>query len=206
MGEPPAIFRWLTPGPVFLGLLASAYLLLFLVRHGVNRRWGPDVWNHRTRTAEGWLLTFLLFGAILLSTLQIILRNLFDIGLLWIDPLLRYSVLWVGLLGAFVATRSLRHITIDIVGRMLPDHVRPGVRILTSTVSLVACALLANASWAYLEGEVVFGSEPFLGVPSWLASSVLVFGFAGMGWRFLGWMLWPRAGGPGREPKEEKPA
>jgi TRAP-type C4-dicarboxylate transport system permease small subunit len=200
MGESPLIFRLITPGPVFLMVLARFYLLLYFFRRLAHRQCGPERWESGVRRAEGIVLSTFLFTTIFLATLQIVLRNFFHTGLIWIDPLLRYIVLWIGLLGAFVATRKLRHITIDVLGRLLPGSYQVVGRVVTSSVAFVTSALLANASWMYLEGETLFGTEPFLGIPSWAASSILVAGFAGMGWRFLGWVLWPHSGGPGREP------
>ncbi|MBU1700398.1 MAG: TRAP transporter small permease [Candidatus Eisenbacteria bacterium] len=200
MGESPLIFRLMTPGPVFLTVLAGFYFLLYIFRRLSHHRFGAERWDKGVRSAEGAILSLFLFTTIFLAALQIVLRNFFHTGLIWIDPLLRYIVLWIGLLGAFVATRKLRHITIDVLGRLLPSSYQAAGRILTSAVAFVASVLLANASWMYLEGEVLFGTKPFLGVPSWAASSILVAGFVGIGWRFLGWVLWPHSGGPGRPP------
>lgn len=203
MGEPPLIFRLLSPGPVFLGALGFIYLLLIIHRVTFGRRVDPEKNERRIQMAEAAVLSVILLAMIFFAVLQIVLRNFFHTGLIWIDPFLRYLVLWIGLLGAYAATRRLRHITIDVLGRVLPSGVQPGVRAVTSAVALVACALLTNASWAYMRNEVIFGSRPFLGIPSWIMVSILVFGFAGMGWRFLEWVLWPRSGGPGRPPLQE---
>jgi TRAP-type C4-dicarboxylate transport system permease small subunit len=198
MPESSTIFHLLPPGPPFLAALAGLYALGLLGRAFFLRRWGPERWDRLVAFLEGSLLSGFLLLMIVLAAFQIFLRNVFHSGYVWVDPLLRYLVLWVGMTGAFVATRGLRHINIDVLGRALPEPARPWARALTSLVSLATCALLANASWAYLEGETLFGSRPFLGIPSWAAASILVAAFAGMGWRFLGWTLWPRAGGPGR--------
>jgi TRAP-type C4-dicarboxylate transport system permease small subunit len=180
------------------------YLLQVVLRLTWGRRQDPEKRERRIALAESTVLSVILFSMIFFAALQIVLRNFFHTGLVWIDPLLRYLVLWIGLLGAFAATRTLRHITIDVLGRMFPEGIKPAVRALTSAVAVVTCALLANASWGYLRGEVILGARVFLGIPSWVAVSILVFGFAGMGWRFLEWVLWPRTGGPGRPPKEDE--
>ena len=49
--------------------------------------------------AEDGILATLVLGMILLGALQILLRNVFDVALVWADPLLRSAVLWIGLLG-----------------------------------------------------------------------------------------------------------
>ena len=54
---------------------------------------------------EDSLMVILLSATILLAASQIVLRNLFDSGLIWADPTLRIMVLWLSLLGAIAATR-----------------------------------------------------------------------------------------------------
>ena len=59
---------------------------------------------------EDSLLVVILSSMIALAIFQIISRNLFSEGVVWIDPLLRTLVLWIGLSGAIVATRQDNHI------------------------------------------------------------------------------------------------
>ena len=113
-----------------------------------------------------WLLALLLTTTISLACLQIALRIFFNSGLLWIDPLLRYLVLWVGLLGAVVATSRGKHICLDLVGKRL-SHVRPYLEIMTDLFSLLASAGLGWAGWLFISGEMKFGTTMLLGVPSW---------------------------------------
>lgn len=64
-------------------------------------------WVHR---AEDSLLVLLLLAMILLAGFDILARSLFGGGVSWIPPLLRVLVLWLGLLGALLATRTREHI------------------------------------------------------------------------------------------------
>ena len=59
---------------------------------------------------EEALLSILLTAMIVLACYQIGLRWFTSGGLPWIDPLLRYLVLWSGLLGAVLATAKDNHI------------------------------------------------------------------------------------------------
>ena len=72
-------------------------------------------WIDRLHRAEDGLLALLLSVMIVLAGTQILMRNLFDSGFVWIDPLLRVGVLWLGLIGATVATRNNKHIRIDLL-------------------------------------------------------------------------------------------
>ncbi|RMH22762.1 MAG: TRAP transporter small permease subunit, partial [Gammaproteobacteria bacterium] len=64
---------------------------------------------------EDALIALLLLGMLGLAITQIIMRELLHSGLPWIDPLLRIAVLWLGLLGALLATRLDRHIEINLI-------------------------------------------------------------------------------------------
>jgi TRAP-type C4-dicarboxylate transport system permease small subunit len=52
-----------------------------------------------TAKLEDGMLTFLLVSMIFLSFTQILLRNIFGTGLIWIDPLVRQMLLWITLAG-----------------------------------------------------------------------------------------------------------
>ncbi|TNF86538.1 MAG: TRAP transporter small permease subunit, partial [Gammaproteobacteria bacterium] len=76
-----------------------------------------QTWVKSLHRAEDALLVILLTAMIVLACTQILLRNFFDSGIVWIDPLLRVMVLWIGLVGATVATRHNKHIRIDLLSR-----------------------------------------------------------------------------------------
>ena len=76
---------------------------------------------------------------------QVVMRNIYGIGYVWADILVRTLVLWVGLLGATVATHEGRHLTIEVLTKFLPPQmtriVRVVVRCFTFTVCLFPRAL-----------------------------------------------------------------
>ena len=112
------------PAAVLAALLVAAGLLV-LLRRGVlrSRPAGKRLFRLAGRFEMG-VLALLLLAMVVLSTLQIVLRNLFGIGLLWVDPLLRYATLWIGFLGAAVAAAEGRHIQIDVLTHILPAGVK----------------------------------------------------------------------------------
>ena len=80
--------------------------------------------NSSLEKLEDFLLPALFILTLLLSVLQIILRNVFSSGLVWADPLLKIMVLWLGMFGALYATRKRRHIKIDILKHYLKPNLR----------------------------------------------------------------------------------
>jgi TRAP-type C4-dicarboxylate transport system permease small subunit len=134
---------------------------------------------------EEMLLALLLGAMIALAGLQIGLRSLLGTGIPWADPLLRVLVLWVGLLGAVAASREGRHITIDVLSRMLPARARAAAGVATSLFTAAVAAILAWHGARFVASEHEFGSVAFAGIPAWSLESVIPFAFAAIALRYL---------------------
>ncbi len=134
---------------------------------------------------EDGLLVALLSAMIALAGSQIVLRNLWDAGLFWADPLLRVSVLWVGLLGAMAATRDDNHITVDILSRVLTGRARSAGRAITDLFTSVVCGLLAYHGGRMVRMDYEAGLAAFGAVPAWACELIIPIGFGVIAVRFL---------------------
>lgn len=147
-------------------------------------------WLSRFRRCTAWLedalLVVMLAAMILLGAAQILLRNVFDIGLVWGDPLLRALVLWVGLLGAVVASRTGNHITIDLLSRYLTPRWQAAARVVTDLFTVLVCAVVSYYSLSLVQMDREEGVMAFAGVPAWWVEAVIPAGFAIMALRYLG--------------------
>lgn len=181
----------LEPGGLFLLVLAGLIAVAIAVRALVTRLLGGDRYDRWTGILEGTIFCLFLGVMLAISGLQVIMRNFFRTGVLWFDPLVRTLVLWVAFLGALTATSHARHLHIDVLRRSLPEKIRRPVSRALSTLAAVCCALLANGSYAYLREEYHHAMSPFLGVPSWAAQSILLWGFGLLAYRFLVQAIWP---------------
>lgn len=128
-------------------------------------------------TFEDSLLVFLLSSMIILAVYQIISRNVFSAGIVWIDPLLRTLVLWVGLAGAVVATRSDNHIRIDIFAKYFPLRIQQYMLRLVYLFTLSICLLIGWHAARFVYSEYEYGSIAFAGVPAWVAGSIIPVSF-----------------------------
>lgn len=135
--------------------------------------------------AEEILLTIILTLMILLSFSQVILRNVFHSGILWADIFLRQMVLWVGFLGASLATREGRHISIDFIPHVFSPLWLRRARIFVHSSASFISALLAWASMKFLWFEMESDSILFLDIPVWVFQTILPFSFSLIAIRFL---------------------
>jgi TRAP-type C4-dicarboxylate transport system permease small subunit len=141
-------------------------------------------WLAGLEKIEDWLLAILVLILVALAGAQIILRNFFDTGLSWADPLLRALVLWTGMLGALAAVRDDKHIALDVLQRFLTPRMQQASRILTFGFAAVVCAAMAWFSVDLVKIDLTSGSNAFAGVPSWFVESILPAGFGLMALRF----------------------
>lgn len=134
---------------------------------------------------EDAILVLLLSAMIVLAGAQIVLRNLFDGAILWADPLLRVAVLWVGMVGAMVATRNDRQITIDALSRFLPVHWKSRLRVVTDLFTSVVSAVVAWSAFRLMMEDRAAGGVSIGFVPVWLCESILPVAFAAISVRYL---------------------
>jgi TRAP-type C4-dicarboxylate transport system permease small subunit len=134
---------------------------------------------------EELMTAVLLGGMILLAGSQILLRNLFDSGLIWADPTLRIMVLWLALLGAIVATRENRHIRIDLLSHYLPKPAQAVVSVINNLFSAFVCGVIAWHSARFVFIEWQEGSKLFGSLPSWVGEIIIPIGFGIMCMRFM---------------------
>ncbi len=130
-------------------------------------------WDRWLTRVEDLALSALLGTMVVLSGLQILLRNLFDSGLTWIDPLLRVLVLWLGLVGATVAARRGKHIRIDLVNRYLGGLGQRLAEAAGNAFTAAVCALIAWHGTRMVLGEREYATSGVLDVPVWVLQLVI---------------------------------
>jgi len=134
---------------------------------------------------ENLALIALLALMIGLAGAQILLRNVFDAGMVSVDQVLRLLVLWVALLGAVTASRDEKHINLDVVSRWLPTRARAVSHTLTSLFTLLVCVALAWHAARFVLDERTSGAVAFGTFPVWVAELILPVAFALIALRYL---------------------
>ncbi len=167
--------------------LAGFLLLLALAagRAALERRGRGVAFFDAAGRAEVLFVALLLLTLVALGATQIFLRNFFNSGLLWADPLMRHIVLWLGACGAALASARVRHISVDALTRVLPARLRPGRRVIVYTATAIAAYLLAISTVRLVIDEREFGEIAFLGVHTWVAQLILPAAFVLIAYRTL---------------------
>ena len=141
--------------------------------------------NSIIHLVEDSLLISLLVTMIVLASGQILMRNFLDMGIIWIDPLLRVLVLWTGMIGATVASRDNKHIRIDLLTRFFPRRTHMAIQFFVGLFTAFVCGVIAwfGARWVLMDFRD--GLTGFSGLPSWVLEVIIPLAFGLIAIRYL---------------------
>lgn len=134
---------------------------------------------------ENALVVVLLASMLVMVAAQVVLRNFFDAGIDWAEPFQQYALLWLGFLGAAIASREGKHIAIDAFVMILPERMRIWVGFLPALLTATVCALAAWCSWLLLAYEMESGDVAFGAIPLWVVVTIMPLSFVVMALRAL---------------------
>lgn len=134
-------------------------------------------------SAENWAIAMLAVTLILGAALQVGLR-MFDLGVIWLDPVLRALVMWIAMFGALAATRHDKHINLDALTRRWSGMPLRVARITTFLFAAGICVVLAKASLGLVELDRESETMLTEQIPVWWTETVLPTGFLLMALRF----------------------
>jgi TRAP-type C4-dicarboxylate transport system permease small subunit len=140
-------------------------------------RWG--------RALENFALVSLLSTMIVVAVAQIVLREVFNTGLVWASELLKLIVLWLTMFAAIAACRDDRHIRIDAISHLLPPSAIRVTRVVVDLFAAVVCAAVSYHAFRNLQLEIEFEETVLLDFPAWIAHAIVPIGFIVMGYRFV---------------------
>jgi len=146
-----------------------------------------DIWNQldeKLGRAEQILVAFFLSVMILIAFLQIVLRNFFSTGISWGDSLVRYLVVWVGFIGAALAAKEGKHISIEVASRWITGPGRHYFQVLSNLVSAAVCGCLTYAAVKFIIFEAQMETTAFFNLPAWIPEIIIPVTFGIMTLRF----------------------
>jgi len=105
---------------------------------------------------EGWAAALSLLLMLVLSLLQIFIRNFFDFGFPEFETINRHLLVICGMMGAVVATSHLKHIKIDALTVFFSEKINSCLRCPIALFSALICAAMCYYSIIFCLDEWEF--------------------------------------------------
>lgn len=112
-----------------------------------------------------------------LIILQVLGRNLFDLGMPWADELSRFSGVALVFLCIPILAERGQHVAVDMIPNMLPDRLRLFTVIMVEAMVLLFAVMSLWGLYAFL-GRAWKFATPTLGIPNWVFYAPAVIGMA----------------------------
>ena len=130
---------------------------------------------------ETGLLCLIIAMMLGLAVLKMVMRYVFSASLLWSDIMLQHLTLWLCLLGAALATCERRHISIDVLSRILSKRITRWSNFIIDCLALIVVGILAHYGFVFLHDERLSDAVLIGSVPLWWAKSIIPYGFVLIG-------------------------
>ncbi len=134
---------------------------------------------------EDWLTATALLALGILPVLELALRTFFDTGIPGSSGYVQHLTLWVGFLGAMIASREHSHLTLSGGAAFLPRYLQRTGTVFAATVSTAVASGLFWASLQFVRAEVASPSHIAGFLPIWAVELILPLGFAVVALRFI---------------------
>lgn len=134
---------------------------------------------------EKTLLSISLIIMLVLASLQVILRNVFNSGLDSAGIIVQHLVLYLLFFGASLSTRARRHLQMDVSSKIVPKRFRPVISLIIDSFSCAVTLLLLKAAFRFVVDEKLSGSVLFANVETWMVIAIMPTGFLLMSFRFF---------------------
>lgn len=92
----------------------------------------------------------LLILALILLTLNVVLRYFFGYSIIWAEEAVRYAFVWIVMLSAAMLTRDAAHISMEALYNLMPAAWQKAMRMFAGVLTMGVALLLIKASWTLL--------------------------------------------------------
>lgn len=156
------------------------------------------VFNTLVRGVEWMLVAMLAMMAILVFG-NVVLRYIFNSGIVFSEEVSRFLFMWINLIGALVVLKDHGHLGVTSLVEKFGELGQRICRFIADALTCVCCLLLIHGTWK----QVIIGMDdnaPVTGIPMGYVQLSLLFAGIGMA-GVLGYSLWRQL--TGRMPREE---
>jgi C4-dicarboxylate transporter DctQ subunit len=140
--------------------------------------------------AEKIFLTIALTVMALTVFFDFVLRETMDAGIRWAKELSAFLMIWVGFVGASVATREKRHLVVGATEKLVSARVRKALAVVTQVIAIAFCIFLAKLGFEYVGQTREFAEHSdVLSLPLWIVQIIIPLSLLVMAARFLGHLI-----------------
>lgn len=124
--------------------------------------------------AEDAIIIIFVVGAFGVGFMQVFLRYVLNTGYPWSEGILITLVVWAAMIGGSRAVRDRLHVRVEVFADALPARPRKVVNLLSHTISLAYCGLMAWFGWLYTKFVWQLGNVSVSAyIPEWLIYGVV---------------------------------
>ncbi|WP_245613025.1 TRAP transporter small permease [Skermanella stibiiresistens] len=135
---------------------------------------------------EEGFIAFLLAAMTILTFVQVVLRYVFNSGIIWGVEATSYMFAWMVLFGMSYGVRVHAHIGIDLLVKNLPGATRRVAGLIAIGLCVLYAGIMAWGSYAYISRLIRLGIEAEdIPIERWMLTVILPIGFALLGLRLL---------------------
>lgn len=138
----------------------------------------PDEPRSGVARAENVALAIVLAAMMVLPPLEALLRRTVGRGISNEPSIVQHLTLVAAMMGAAIAARDGRLISLGSIGTFIAARWRPAARLISGSVAAAVSALLCRASAQFALSERTAGGTVAYNVPTWAVELVLPLGFA----------------------------
>jgi tripartite ATP-independent transporter DctM subunit len=142
-------------------------------------------WTDLLRKIELWAAGAALILMALLPVLELLLRSVFRLSPPSSSQYVQNLTLWVGFLGAMIASRDKKHLMLVTGVDKLPPSLRKIAELVAAVISTAVAASLAWAGLQFVRSEMNAPATIDDWLPVWVAELILPLSFAVMTLRFI---------------------
>ena len=135
---------------------------------------------------EEAVLAFLLAFMTLLTFTQVVLRYVFNTGLLWSLEATTYAFAALVLIGMSYGIRTKSHIAVDLLVKSLPSRLRNMIALCAVVICLIYTGLMFFGAYDFVNRLFDLGNlARDVAAPKWLLTASLPLGFLLLAFRFV---------------------
>ena len=137
------------------------------------------------RQGENLLVSLALAAMVLLPLTEVVLRKMFQTGIVGASAFLQHFTLVIGLMGGALAARDGRLLSLSTLTNFLHGRWRTFARIFSGTFAAAVTVFLCLGAWQFVMAEKAGEQILAYNIPTWTVQLILPLGFAAIALRLI---------------------